>query len=232
MVKSPPALHRGSFGEFGTPFDEPIDSFAVCVEDAGGAGGALGAIYVSLNWCVGAGGRLGARVGGASSSFEGPFKANGPDMDFPLIVGVTPGVSDEDAEEGEVSAPDEELIELIVFFTAPEATSFRDIDFAPPESTRTGVVPVPESKEGLELCRDSNEGRGGAACSGESNAPGESVLGILIGISFLGGADKPPPEVVDLATLPSLISDCESLLDMPVFLPFGTSPKRNFSPAF
>jgi hypothetical protein len=53
---------------------------------------------------------------------------------------VRPGVSEDDAEEGEVSAPDEELIELtLLFLIAPVPTSFRGIDFVvPPESILAG----------------------------------------------------------------------------------------------
>lgn len=40
-------------------------------------------------------------------------------MVLPLTVGVTPGVSEDDTDEGEVSGPEDELIELIVFLTAP-----------------------------------------------------------------------------------------------------------------
>jgi hypothetical protein len=44
IVKSPPALHLGNLGEIGTPFDEPLESLAVCDGTDGGAGGALGAM--------------------------------------------------------------------------------------------------------------------------------------------------------------------------------------------
>ena len=44
IVKSPPPLHLGNLGEIGTPFDEPLESLAVCDGADGGAGGALGAM--------------------------------------------------------------------------------------------------------------------------------------------------------------------------------------------
>lgn len=142
---------------------------------------------------------------------------------------MTPGVSEEEAEEGEVSGPDDELIE---FCTVGAGTSLRGMDFK--LVLRLGNVPTLEPVDGLDspssLLRDSSEDRGVPVSSVESNALVESVRDRLTGTSVLGTADIPPPEV-DLERLPSLIPDCELLLDVADFFPFGTSPRRNFSPA-
>lgn len=158
---------------------------------------------------------------------------------MPLIVGVTPGVSEEDADEGEVSGSEDELIELIVFFTVPGAMSFRAIDLVvPPESPlATGMEELADSNEGRDstssLNLDSWEDRGVPALSAANSGLGESVLGIFIGASFRGGAaDKPPPDVdLDTLLLSLLaISDVELFLEVPDLFPFGTSPNLNFSP--
>jgi hypothetical protein len=62
-------------------------------------------------------------------------------MLFPLTVGVRPGVSEEESDDGDVSAPDDEPKELLmVFFTAPVANSFRgiDLDVLPESSLEIG----------------------------------------------------------------------------------------------
>ena len=162
----------------------------------------------------------------------------GPDIGLPFTVGVTPGVSEEEADEGEVSAPEDELIELMVFWTVTGAISFLVIDFVVrPESTlAAGKDEFADSNEGREspssLNLDSGEDPGVPAFSAANSWLGDSVLVIIIGGSFHGGtADKPPPDV-DLDTLPSLlaISEAELLLDVPDLFPFGTSPNLNFSP--
>tara|TARA_R110002060_G_scaffold62736_2_gene72089 strand:+ start:1122 stop:1577 length:456 start_codon:yes stop_codon:yes gene_type:complete len=148
------------------------------------------------------------------------------------MVGVSPGVSEEEAEDGDVSAPDDELIELMVFFTAPEAISLRGIDLAvPPESMRLicggellDSIDFLDSNSSLIL--ESWEDRG-VDFSALSICLGESVRGMLDGPSLRGGADKPPDP--DRELLLSLISDCEFVLEVPDFFPLGTSPKRNFS---
>jgi hypothetical protein len=150
---------------------------------------------------LGPGGRFGARVGGANSSFVDFCKFNGPEIDLPFTVGVTPGVSEDEAEEGEVSAPEEELIELILlFFTAPVPISFRGIDF--------GSEELFDSVEGLEskssLSLDSCEVRGFPALSAASSGLGESIR---MGTSFLDGAALSPFPDVDREMLLSLISD-------------------------
>jgi hypothetical protein len=155
-----------------------------------------------------------------------------------LTVGVTPGVSEDEADEGEVSGPEEELIELIVFLTAPEAISFRGIDLAAPESDlATGIDEFADSKEGRDstssLNLDSCDDRGVPAFSAANSWLGESVLGTFIGASFRDGtADKPPPDVdLDTLLLSLLaISEVELLLEVPDLFPLGTSPNLNFSP--
>lgn len=76
MVRSPPALHLGRLGDAAVPF-EPAD---------GGAGGALGVMYVSLSCCFGIGGRVDERFGGTMSSIGDCNK--GPEIDLPFTVGV------------------------------------------------------------------------------------------------------------------------------------------------
>lgn len=155
-------------------------------------------------------------------------------MLFPLTVGVSPGVSEEESDDGEVSAPDDEPKELLmVFLTDPDASSFRGIDLeVPPESSLE--IGREESLESVDclgskssLSLDSCEERGVPIFSAESNGFGESVLVIVTPTSFRGGADS-PPEAEREAPL-SLISDCELLLELPAFLPFGTSPNLNLS---
>lgn len=191
-------------------------------------------MYESLNFCCGAAGRFGARLGGTNSSIAlGNCSASGPEIDFPFTVGVRPDASDDEADEGEVSAPEDELIELMVFFIAPEAISFLGIDrLVPPESIlEIGIGEVLESKDGLEsassLDLESCDDLGVVAFSVVSNLLGESIIGLLTEASLRGGADKPPPDV-DREL--SLISDCELLLEVPDFFPLGTSPNRNLSP--
>jgi hypothetical protein len=179
---------------------------------------------------------LGARVGGASSSFTNACRFSGPEILFPLIVGVSPGVSEEESDDGDVSAPEDEPKELLmVFFTAPDANSFRGIDLdVPPESVldigkeeSLDSADCLSSKSSLNL--DSCEDRGVPAFSAERNGFGESVLVIIMPASLRGGAaDNPPPDV-DRETLLSLVSDCELLLEFPAFFPFGTSPNLNLS---
>lgn len=90
------------------------------MEAGGGGGGALGAMYESLSFCCGGGGLVRERLGGTSSSLISDC-SNGPEMVLPLIVGVTPGVSDEDADEEEESALEDELREVL---TMPVGISF------------------------------------------------------------------------------------------------------------
>jgi hypothetical protein len=129
-----------------------------------------------------------------------------------LTVGVTPGVSVDDADEEDVSAPEDELIELM-FFEAPVPISFLGIDFVvPPESCLPIGIELLDSKDGRDsssLNLDSCEERGVFALPADRSGFGESVLGMFIAISFRCGiADRPPPDV-DLDTLLSLppISD-------------------------
>jgi hypothetical protein len=147
-------------------------------------------------------------------------------------VGVTPGVSEDDSVDGDVSVPEEELIELMLLFIGPGAISFLGIEFIPPEF---GNEELFDSKDGLDspssLNLESWEDLGVPALSAASKDLGESVLGIFIGTSLRGGTlDRPPPDV-DLDTLLSLNSDCELLLEAPDFFPFGTSPSLNLSGA-
>lgn len=132
-------------------------------------------------------------------------------MDFPFTVGVSPEASDDEEEDGDVSAPEEELIELMVFLTAPEAISFLGIDLlVPPESIRVGIEGLLESDDGLvsfsSLVLESCDDLGVPAFSVVSNCFGESVTDVLTRASFRGGADKPPPDA-ERETGPSLISD-------------------------
>lgn len=125
MVRSPPALHLGRLGDEALPFAEPAD---------GGAGGALGVMYVSLNCCFGMGGRVDARFGGTISSIGDC--SSGPEIDLPFTVGVWAAPSGEDSVDGEVSVPEDKLIVLTLLFTGPEAISLRGIEFLElPEST-------------------------------------------------------------------------------------------------
>ena len=95
-----------------------------------------------------------AARGGIESTFAGDL-CRDPVMLLPFTVGVIPGVSEDEIDEGEVSGSDDELIELIVFLTAPGAISFRGIDFdVPPESILA---------TGADELEDSNEGRGSAS---------------------------------------------------------------------
>jgi hypothetical protein len=153
-------------------------------------------------------------------------------MLFPLTVGVRPGVSEEESDDGDVSAPEDDPKELlIVFFTAPDANSFRGIDLdVPPESN----LDIGKSLESVDfrgsessLSLDSCEERGVPAFSAESNDLGESVLVIVTPPSLRGGADSPPD--VERETLLSLSSDCELLLEFPAFFPLGASASLNFS---
>jgi hypothetical protein len=161
-------------------------------------------------------------------------KFKGPEIDLPLTVGVTPGVSEDEADDGDVSAPEEELIELMLLtFAVPVPISFRGIDFdVPPESIlATGSKELFDSVEGLEskssLSLDSCENRGFPAFSTERSGLGESIR---LGTSFLDGTALRPPPDVDREMLLSLISDWELLLELADLFPFGTSPSRNFSP--
>ena len=153
---------------------------------------------------------------------------------MPFTVGVTPGVSDDEEDDEDVSGPEDELIELMVSLTAPGAISFLGIDFeVPAESILVGkdlLDSVEGSGSTSSFCLDSCEERGVPALSAARSGFGESVRGMPMGASLRGMADTPPPDV-DLDTLPSpnTISDCELLLEVPDFFPFGTSPNRNFS---
>jgi hypothetical protein len=155
-------------------------------------------------------------------------------MLFPLTVGVSPGVSEEESDDGEDSAPDDEDKELLmVFFTAPDANSFRGIDLAvPPESSlNSGIEESLDSVDCLgsksSLSLESWEERGVPDFSAESSDLGESVPVIVPPTSFRSGTDNPLD--VDREMLLSLISDCELLLELPDFFPFGTSPSLNLS---
>jgi hypothetical protein len=131
-------------------------------------------------------------------------------MDRPLMVGVSPGVSDEEADEGDVSASDDELIvELMVFLTAPDAISFLGIDLVvPPESILDiGKAERLDSVDGLDstssLPRESCDDRGVPILSVESNGFGDSVRGAPVEESLRRGAESPP----DIDREVSLISD-------------------------
>jgi hypothetical protein len=153
-------------------------------------------------------------------------------MLFPFTVGVSPGVSEEESEDGDVSAPDDEPKELLmVLFTAPDANSFRGIDLEVPLESSLDIgkegsldsVDCLGSNSSLSL--DSSEERGVPAFSAESNGFGESVLVPVAPTSFRGGADRPPERETPL----SLISDWELLLELPAFFPFGASASLNLS---
>lgn len=58
-------------------------------------------------------------------------------MVLPFTVGVTPGVSEDIVDEGEVSGPEEELVEP---FMALMPTSFLDIAWARPEFSLEGCI--------------------------------------------------------------------------------------------
>lgn len=186
-------------------------------------------------WC-GAEGRFGARLGGTNSSprVPGNCNASGPEIDFPLIVGVRPEVSDEVADEGEVSAPEDELMELMVSFTAPGAISFLGIDLlVPDESIRVGIDGLLVSEDSLVsvsfLVLESCDDLGVVILFTVSTCLAELVMGGLTVDSLRVGATKPPADA-ERELLLSLISDCELLLEVVVFLPFGASPRRNLSP--
>jgi hypothetical protein len=106
-------------------------------------------------------------LGGARSSLKAGCNPTGPEIDLPLIVGVTPGVSDEEAEEDDVSGPDDELTTFCL--TALEGTSLRVIDLAPSEPMRVGRFPEMESNDGRglgsSLIRESWDDRGVAPFS-------------------------------------------------------------------
>jgi hypothetical protein len=104
-------------------------------------------------------------------------------MFFPLMVGVTPGVPEDEEDEGEVSTPDDELIvELMVFFTAPVAISFRGMDLGVlfESSLEIGNGELFDSMEGLDstssLDLDSWEDREVPVFSALSICLGESIL--------------------------------------------------------
>jgi hypothetical protein len=78
------------------------------------------------------------------------------------------------------------------------------------------------------LVLDSCEERGVPALSAASSGLGESVRGMFIAASLRGGTAGAPPPDVDLELF-SANSDCELLLELPDFFPFGTSPSLNFS---
>ena len=87
MLKSPPALHRGSLGDTlgeRCSLEELMEVLGVCcaVDPDGGAGGARGCMYVSLTLDSLRLGRTG-RAGGASS---GGVRMMGPEEALPLTI--------------------------------------------------------------------------------------------------------------------------------------------------
>jgi len=117
-------------------------------------------------------------------------------------------VSEDDSVDGDVSVPEEELIELMLLWTGPGAISLLVIDFVPP---KFGNEELFDSEDCLDspssLGLESWEDLGVPALSPASKDLGESVLGIFIGNSLRGGtADRPPPDA-DPDALLSLSSD-------------------------
>lgn len=152
----------------------------------------------------------------------------GPEIDLPFTVGVTPGVSEDESDDEDVSGSEDELMEL---FTAPVDISFRAIALAPPDTG--GCEELVDSMEGRDssssLNFDSCEDRRAPAFSAISNGLGDSVLRMLTEASLRGGTVDVAPDA-DLNALLSLLtrSDCELFREVPDLFPFGTSPNLNF----
>jgi hypothetical protein len=154
-------------------------------------------------------------------------------MVLPWRVGVIPGDSVDEADDGHVSALEDELTELTLFFATPVPISFRGIDFdVPPESTlETGMDRFDSSdfRGSSSLDLESCEDWGVPALSEPADGFGELLLGILADASLRCEAVGRLPEAdLDKFSLKGA-SDWESFLKGPFLLPFGTSPSRNLS---
>lgn len=234
IVKSPPALHLGSTGDIGVPFWAACASLA-CSADAwpgpvGGAGGAaLGAIYVVLGCCCGGGGRVGVRL--ARSSPRGSV-FRGADMGLPCSVGMVPA-SDEEVDDGDVSALEDELIELMLFAGIRVPISFRGIALVAPACSGlgTGVASFDSTEVRASPSRDFTScGGWGVVRSDAVGGFGGSDLGAPSGGSLRGGnADRPTGLLRDVLS-PDVLSDGELVFEDPALLPLGASASLNFSP--
>jgi hypothetical protein len=138
-------------------------------------------------------------------------------MVFPFTVGVTPGVSVDDADEDEVSCPEEKEFEFLLLLVK---TSFRTIALPWVSLRGGGTDDAFESIEGLE----SWDVLGVPDFSVAKSPVDESDL-----LKFAGSLRGINLEVL-LSETGLGASDCELLLKMLDFLLFGTSWSRNLSP--
>jgi hypothetical protein len=155
-------------------------------------------------------------------------------MGFPWTVGMAPGASDDEVDDGDVALLEEELIELMLFIASPAPISFRGIDLLAPAGP--GLSDGAESFDSADFRASSSlgfrscGGCGVLALSGATGFFGMSDLGAPIGGSLrYGNGDIPtglPLEVLS----PEVPSECDSFFADPALFPFGTSPSLNFSP--
>jgi hypothetical protein len=146
------------------------------------------------------------------------------------MVGVTPGVSEDDVED-DTSWPGDNSNELL---TAPGGTSFLAIVLGgtPESPLNGGTEDAAESVDCLDSVSsrnlDSCDDRGVVDLSTKSSPFGDSDLVMLTLGSFLGIEFDTDLEV-PVSPLGLPVSDCEPPLEVLVFLFFGTSWSRNFS---
>jgi hypothetical protein len=173
---------------------------------------------------------LAARPGSTSSSPGGDC-SKGPDIVFPFIVGVTPGVSEDDADEEDVSWLEENSNE---FFTVPGGISFLAIVFGviPESPLGSRMEEAAESVDRLGSMSsrnlDSWDDLGVVDFSTKRSPLGDSDLVMLMPGSFLE-TEFEMDLAVSVSTSGLVVSDCEPLLEVLVFLLLGTSWSRNFS---
>src|SRR5450432_4151448 len=128
---------------------------------------------------------LSTELTGDPSSFSADDCNNGLDIVFPFIVGVLPGVSEDEPEDDCESWPEDEVK---VFFTGPEAISFLAIVLVSCESTLGGgSEDAVESVDGLESVSSlilSCDSRGVEAFSAERSPLLDVDLDMLVNESL------------------------------------------------
>lgn len=148
---------------------------------------------------------------------------------MPCRVGMAPA-SDDEVDDGDVSALEDELIELILFVGTRVLISFRGIDLPAPAGSGLGTGVESFDSAELRASPSRCDGWGVVALSAAAGGFGGSDLGAPIGGSLrCGNADIPTGLLRDVLS-PDAPSDGEPVFEDPALLPLGASASLNFSP--